>query len=268
MCRYILGVHPKTTIAAIRGDVGRMPLYTNIIPSVLKYFHALNSDECSDLLKDSLLCSQELALTGQSWYNGVTFLCKQLGIQMHTLKGPVNSWLPTLKRSLYDKFVSGWKRSILHVHSKNVDRGNKLRTYQKFKTNFGREAYIDIISNQKARKAMARFRTSAHKLYIETGRYAKPRLKPEQRICRLCSSSKVEDEIHFLTECQVFEKERQNLFNAVTLTNKHFWATSGESKLIWLMSNEDTPIVRATANFLHTCFEKRDKLLASQTVNG
>jgi hypothetical protein len=39
------------------------------------------------------------------------------------------------------------------------------------KTNFGLEKYLTLINNFNYRKSICRFRVSAHRLYIETGRY-------------------------------------------------------------------------------------------------
>ena len=81
LCRYVLGVHPKTTIAAIRGDTGRFPLYMDIASNVLKYLHNLNKAGCSNFLKDALLCNQELATREyQCWYTSVIHICNELSI--------------------------------------------------------------------------------------------------------------------------------------------------------------------------------------------
>ena len=44
---------------------------------------------------------------------------------------------------------------------------------------------------------------SCHKLEIEIGRYKK--IPAESRFCQKCKSGKVEDEIHFITECHVLQ---------------------------------------------------------------
>ncbi len=47
-------------------------------------------------------------------------------------------------------------------------------------------------------------------LKIETGRYE--RLPVEQRVCEVCGSDNVEDEMHFLISCNAFTQERTKLF--------------------------------------------------------
>ena len=54
-------------------------------------------------------------------------------------------------------------------------------------------------------KQLMRFRTGAHHLAIETGRWARPKLPRQHRVCSKCSRTVVEDEVHFLFECPAYE---------------------------------------------------------------
>ena len=47
---------------------------------------------------------------------------------------------------------------------------------------------------------MSRFRTSAHHLRVETGRWERPLLLWQQRVCDLCDLGAVQDEQHVLLE--------------------------------------------------------------------
>ena len=67
----------------------------------------------------------------------------------------------------------------------------------------------------KAKQQISKLRLSDHKLEIERGRYHRPSLKPEDRICMFCPQ-KIENEFHFLTECTAYSDERQNLVNSIT----------------------------------------------------
>ena len=49
---------------------------------------------------------------------------------------------------------------------------------------------------------MTRFRTSSHKLNIETGRYSRPPTPLEHRVCTFCKDS-FEDEFH-LFQCDYY----------------------------------------------------------------
>ncbi len=61
---------------------------------------------------------------------------------------------------------------------------------------------------------MTKFRISSHRLPIERGRYNKPPLPPEERICTTCPNKPIEDEQHIVLECDMNRKE---LFEEVFL---------------------------------------------------
>ena len=58
-------------------------------------------------------------------------------------------------------------------------------------------------------KQLMRFRTGAHHLAIETGRWARPKLPRQHRVCSKCSCTVVEDEVHFLFECPAYDRIRE-----------------------------------------------------------
>ena len=86
------------------------------------------------------------------------------------------------------------------------DQMNMLRSFKKlnfcstFKNDVSRSEYLDLIKNEKHRQAVAKLRSSNHRLRIETDRYHLPKIPENLRICQLCSSNKVENEICFLLE--------------------------------------------------------------------
>ena len=75
------------------------------------------------------------------------------------------------------------------------------------------------------RVPVARLRTSTHPLRIETGRYNLPMPIPaEERYCWFCQNSLVEDECHFLFECNLYNtlQEKSVLINHCSLLNPAF----------------------------------------------
>jgi hypothetical protein len=90
-------------------------------------------------------------------------------------------------------FLNKWNS----VRETTISNSGKLRNYFQFKCKFGCENYLNLIKDFKQRQAFLKFRISNHRLQIETGRYIKPKIVPEDRICEKCYSSEVEDEQHF-----------------------------------------------------------------------
>ena len=59
---------------------------------------------------------------------------------------------------------------------------------------------------------MALFRAGCLPLAYETGRYSRPPVPIDDRLCLLCDNSSVETEKHFLIECSLYSDIRYKLF--------------------------------------------------------
>ena len=58
---------------------------------------------------------------------------------------------------------------------------------------------------------VAKFRYSNHDLRIEAGWHKK--LSVEERVCKKCNDNAVEDEVHFLCECPMYDDLRKMYCN-------------------------------------------------------
>ena len=72
----------------------------------------------------------------------------------------------------------------------------KLRTFVKFKDFFNTPTYITKPLSFIQRKFLAKVRLGCLEIRIETGRYARPRLPAEARLCQICTNveQRIEDE--------------------------------------------------------------------------
>ena len=121
----------------------------------------------------------------------------------------------------------------------NINRNPILRTYTMFKTEFGSEKYIEAISDCRYRIAMTKLRSSSHTLEVERGRYTKPKTNICERLCPVCNV--IEDEIHFLANCKLYDAERTDFFgkvkakykiytNLTTQINSFYWCQARTNK--------------------------------------
>ena len=103
---------------------------------------------------------------------------------------------------------------------------------------------------------MARLRLSSHNLEIERGRHTRPKTPVANRICRRCQTTQVDDEIHFLMQCNTFELDKKALFSKagkyIKKFNTHFDAEQFKS----IKSSENHAIINALAKSTYVCFEK------------
>ena len=144
---------------------------------------------------------------------------------------------------------------------------SKLRTYKLFKTSAGVEPYLTEIKNVKHRIAFSKFRLSNHTLMIEKARHIVPPIKKEFRFCPFCHNS-VEDEIHFLTKCEMYSLHREILFNEIGKNDTTLMriGLDDQAKFVFLMSNiKSTPLV---AKHLTKTRDLREFLLRKHKCNA
>ena len=255
--KFSLGVNKKSTNVAVMGELGRYPLYINILLTVAKYYQRLTVAKSDELISSAFQESHKLYKNKKSsWVSSVYFLLHQIGIDTNVINN--DDLIQILKNKLVHRYKKRWTDVILDSAN---NRTGKLRTYALFKTYMCQEKYLLVLKNQDIRKCLTSFRISAHQLEIEAGRYKN--IPVNSRICKLCNSNEVEDEVHFLLGCNHYKGEREKFFDEVQLSCGNFTLLSPINKMIWLMSNEDNNIIELLANFIHDCTKKRLDFLKS-----
>ena len=135
--------------------------------------------------------------------------------------------------------------------------GNTLRSYKRFKNEFTTEFYVKAHTiTRQCRSALAKFRCGVTPLKIETVRYQS--LPVHERTCFHCNTE-VEDELHVLLFCPLYNDIRKELFNHACLYNLDFLSYSTSDKFIFLLSDKRT--VKFSAKACNTIFlQRRDHL--------
>ena len=85
-------------------------------------------------------------------------------------------------------------------------------------------------------------RTSEHKLMIEVGRHNHLIPLREEPVCYMCTT-KMEDEIHFLTECKIYGS-KDLFWNHVYQKFPQTSHLSNKDKIIFIMTQEDPEIMK------------------------
>ena len=133
--------------------------------------------------------------------------------------------------------------------------GSKLRTYALYKKNIGLEDYLIKIKNVATRTQVTKFRLSNHRLAIEKGRHEGIQL--ELRFCPFCKN-KIENEVHFITDCHTYAYMRQELYNELAKTNPSFRHLPPKDIFIFILENTNCEKV---ASFIYRSLELREFLL-------
>lgn len=130
-----------------------------------------------------------------------------------------------------------------------------MRTYRLFKRSILLEDYLTDVTNEYHRKALTKLRISAHNLQIERGRYTIPYTQKENRLCRYCKD-KIEDEYHFMMDCDLYNNDRLSLFNKLYGICPLLQQLQEKDKFIYMLSSSGN-VIRLVAEFIHNNLEKR-----------
>ena len=246
--KYILGLNKKSSNFGAMSEVGRYPILLDCFKACIGYWYRLENSS-TDLLKDAYLDSKKLAEEGgQSWFTALSNM-------FNIIKAPggnkyrccsKSSLKHTVKSDLKSLYVDTW----YNFRNNLINENGKLRTYVQIKSNFGFEKYLDLLKEQKKRRSITKFKISSHKLRIESGRYARPLIPLNDRICERCDKQEIDDELHFLIRCTHFIEARKNLFDIVNKSNINFYNSSSFQKIFWILNCENVDILNSLSMFL------------------
>ena len=242
-CKLVLGVNRKSSNFAVFAELGRHPFYLDIVKNVLLFWHRVENMPSDTLLYNALKCSKDVDKKACSWYSSIKQLCSILDIKLESSSQSKFKFKNILKKTINKLFLNEWYTTRQDYCS------GKLDTYCKLKTHFGCEKYINEIRNFSYRRSITRFRISAHRLKIETGRYIK--LDRSERLCTKCSTGAIEDEQHFLMECSKFNAFRNSFFQIINDSNRNFMELDSFQKFFWILTNENSDILHKLGQYLH-----------------
>ena len=78
------------------------------------------------------------------------------------------------------------------------------------------EKYVKRIGPREHRSILAKLRCGTLPLEIELGRFTRPVTPLQNRICKHCNLTAVEDECHFVIVCPYYSDLRYDLISRVT----------------------------------------------------
>lgn len=246
--RCVLHVKSTTSNVIVAGECGQMPpsVYCHI--NTLCYLKRLKDLPDTKVVKQVYNELYRLHQCGvKTWVTKACELAEQYEVD-------ISSNDPNFKKYCKMTVSNCYKRNWL-MEVTNTNRNPILRTYSLFKNEFGLEKYLGAFSDCRYRIAMSKLRSSSHTLEIERGRYTKPKTDVCRRLCSVCNV--IEDELHFLIHCKLYEEERLRFLGKVSAKIQNFHELSDVDKFISLMANKDNQIVSWTGKFIHTSFNIR-----------
>ena len=249
-CKSIMGLPKQASNFGVKAELGRSPVFSFICSQVIRYWSRILHMSDDRLLKQAFYSELHIHNNGgTSWASFVIQLLESINSasiwQNNTTldKHVISTLKSKVTNSLTDKYFK--------TEFGMIGSNSKLRTFAKFKSNYIMEKYITISDIPLCwRRLYCSFRISCHDLEIERARYARPRKPPEERICKMCKGSP-ETEQHFIIFCNTYSKLRKDLFSEVCQVDPTFVALKECDKFEYLMTNEDTTVIKSVMKYIY-----------------
>lgn len=224
--KRILKLRKSTPNYMVFGETGRFPLTIKIKKRIVSFWIKLvhSPNKLSNLFYRLLLNSFNNGYA-ISWTKNLKEIFDSLGysnIWITQGDGLNEKWVvKTIERKLQDQFIQKWEQDI--------NNSSKGLTYKIIKTSFGYEQYLSILPEYYW-SYMLKFRTSNHKLPIESGRWN--RTPRDERFCIFCQNI-MGDEFHFLFQCKKLKNIRSKYIK------ERFWKRPNILNLHQLFNSQD-----------------------------
>ena len=254
-CKYALGVRSSTTTDAVYAELERVGLQCQRHVTILNFFTRLSSLDSQRYARKAFsMLINDVGNGHDNWVSHARDL--RLHYEIEHLD----------TRSIFKTKVNKYfELEVFRRLNEHITENRKLSLYASFKTIFKFESYLVYIKDFTARCTLVKLRMSAHNLQIEIGRFSKNKTPRDERFCPYCKTLNtlaVEDEIHFLLVCSLFNKERQRFLVEI---HRIFPSTASLNDLnmyIWLMSQDDYITTKCLATFCKNSIAKRSKFLS------
>lgn len=245
-CKKLLCVKKSVTSMMVYFELGRKPLQLDRNYRMLKYWIKLkNSDNCilSNIYQD-MVNECETQLASYCWLSYIKQLINNLGFgYIWNCKEQFNEhlFLHEVKQRLTDMFIQEG-----HGYFENSP---KCTMYKHLCYNFEVQEYLTKPIPTVYVQFISKYRLSSHQLEIERGRFYN--IHRNERVCKLCSLSQIEDEFHFILICP-FYKEIRKLY-----VKKYYYEKPSVFKLIQLLSTKNIKELCNLGKYLYKCSKLR-----------
>lgn len=239
--RAFLGVHKFCTIVSMYKDLGWVSNECKRKLNVLRYWNRLLLMSDTRLTKKVFNDMYNHPYRG-SWCYYIKNVLRQLDMNdIYMEKQECDLQL------CKDKLENAHNDTLLRF----IDKKPKLRLYKQIMCKEGVEKYVKLNLSSAERSMVAQFRMGILPIRIETGRFTN--LKITQRLCQICNDDKIEDEIHFIFHCPVYNLSRQEFYNSIENDIPNFQNMTDIGKLSLLSSKH----IRKFAKYLLKIFHER-----------
>jgi hypothetical protein len=233
--KRILRLPTATDTITVLAESDRLPMQTKMAEAQARFWKRLHSlQDHSRILHLAFTEHLELVRNNKKCWGTYSFGCLRNIMDIPDISIPPPSAIAVranaqlkLNQTLFDSINLGhsdhrdlYTHSMLYQHADHERR----RTYARWFWNGGRQRGAGLaIYDVTARNWLTRFRMGAHGLRVTKAAWAVGgSLDRKDRLCKCCSMGIVEDEMHFIFECPLYNNLRQQfrgLFASFSVVN-------------------------------------------------
>ena len=190
--RYFMGINKFAPLVGIQGKTGLVLSGDRVNLQILRLHNRIlrmDGNRLPRIFYDKLINSNV------SWFCRLRALLSKYSNN------------PSINQTVNIKHVKSMILRDREIIWKNeLSKKKKLRFYQTLNTNLKPSIYLNAVHDKHARSLVSQLRLGILLLRVETGRY-KNESYPD-RICEYCNENSIEDEEHFLVNCEKYHTER------------------------------------------------------------
>ena len=246
----MLGVSTKSSQLAVRSEVGWYSLKAQYDRMKLRYWRKLVMMDSSRLAKHMYEMDREEVKNGKSsnrsWCRNIRRILLSYGFDYSVwmeetcAKISEKEWHALVDNCINEAEEGKWRYGMEEL--------SKLRTFRKLKHEYGLEEYHLVEGHNKGKRICSGLRNGSNKLRIEVGRHSGEEV--EDRKCRCCSGGEVEDECHFLNECECYTLKRAiyrvGVLDKLASIDKEFNDSSLDSEAWMRLTLGDHSVISTT----------------------
>ena len=258
--RAYIGVPKNATKAGVLSEVDwTLPIFRTQVRMV-RYYHRLLKMPPNRLCKQ--IYNWDKSLNIKNWTNEVKNIFYKAG-QIHIFES--GNIFPI--RTIIGKIKSTHAKTQKNMLEMECINKPKLRTFITFKNFESVPAFITKPLSFIQRKYLAKCRLGCLQIRLETGRFSRPILPENERICQVCIKgdplylykNEIESEIHVLFQCNRYKELRYKWLKNLTLP-PDFNLLNYYGKLDIVLNHEKN--VKMTAQYLIDLMDVRSKVFS------
>jgi ribosomal protein L22 len=247
-CKRLLGVYKSTSNILCRKELGRIPIMPFILTHLVKFWSYILSKPINSLLYQSYLSEVE---NDSIWINTIRHLLHICDLDYNwNEQVPLNNnAIATFKRKLIDDFL---KQMAPASTSEYLDEYSTITNVRTSKP----QPYLKFNLPMPIRRSIARLRLRSNKLEIVRGKFARPRIPREDRICQHCNDY-VDDEEHLLLTCEKIADIREDFIAKISVINPNFNTLSKRQKTYFVLHPTSYNETLLIGDFIQKALQKR-----------